>query len=121
MRTRTVPFFWPGQVRRVVNQRSSPAHKVGSEPHSTPERRLRPRDGLTEPVYFIGPILHHPYPFIPIFTARIGSSNSIALDMSELAFDGIGMKLAALVWKRRCQRPVNASRRWSLRSMGTRR
>jgi len=44
--------------------------------------RLSRRDGQTEPVYFIGPILHHPYPFIPkIFTQRISGPRS-PLNMS---------------------------------------
>lgn len=46
---------------------------------------------LFEPLNLVCPPLDHRYPLVPVFPARVCGTNFVALQMSELAFDRVGV------------------------------
>ena len=52
---------------------------------------------LFEPLNLVCPPLHHRHSLVPVFPARVCGTNFVALQMSKLAFDCVGVPATQLI------------------------
>src|SRR5690606_22529888 len=72
---------------------------------SPTEIRLENIGPVTKPVEFVRPELHHRHALVPMFAARIGPADAVALQVRELSLNRIGIELPRLVEQGRRHSP----------------